>query len=516
MAQRVDRKAAPSHGPSGRRPAKESGGSASFDLCPSKLANPAQRRGSLRRRRSSRAYAAAPTRASSASRRRPGTGRPRCSPSGRPRTTAVRLGLARRRGQRPCGAPELHRDGAERGRARRPASLPRGRGGRNRPVVDRRPSARLGDRVGERPDRDRPRRRPRAQRLARRSTRSTRLRCTSRRARCSCSRAAERPRSRSPGIRASGELLEIGPAELALTDSQAAALLADAGVDVSDDERMRSTNGQRAGRPVSISPRSRSRRRRGPASEQFAGDDRFVADYLRSEHLAHLKPERDRVPHAHLRPRPDDGAVLRCGPRSDRLGEDAGGARAREPVRRRTRPPQRLVPLPPPLPRDAARGARAREPDRSPSSIVARPPGASRTASRTGRSTIAPRRGTSTRPPRWWQPTPSLSTATAGSRPWSGGSRRSTSRSCSRATPRSPCSGPGCTACAAAGRRRALGARGRELALRGADARRKSSLRPWAALVRRSSAVTASTQMRVDAELAIDELSPQSPWMPIA
>ena len=50
MAQRVDRKTAPPHGHSGsRRPAKEPGGSASFDLCPSKLAIPAQRRGSLRR-----------------------------------------------------------------------------------------------------------------------------------------------------------------------------------------------------------------------------------------------------------------------------------------------------------------------------------------------------------------------------------------------------------------------------------------------------------------------------------
>ena len=50
MTQRVDRKTAPLHGSSeARGPAKEPGGSASFDLFPSKLVIPAQRRGSLRR-----------------------------------------------------------------------------------------------------------------------------------------------------------------------------------------------------------------------------------------------------------------------------------------------------------------------------------------------------------------------------------------------------------------------------------------------------------------------------------
>src|SRR5688572_7973168 len=43
-----------------------------------------------------------------------------------------------------------------------------------------------------------------------------------------------------------------------------------------------------------------------------------------------------------------------------------------------------------------------------------------------------------------------------------------------------------------------------------------ASLRPWAALVRALLCRDGVDQMRVDAELALEELSPQSPWVPIA
>ena len=92
-------------------------------------------------------------------------------------------------------------------------------------------------------------------------------------------------------FRVRGELLEIGPADLALTDSEAGALLADAGVDVSEDE-VRTLNDRAEGWAAGLylAALSLQASEGPPALEQFAGDDRFVADYLRSEHLAQLKP----------------------------------------------------------------------------------------------------------------------------------------------------------------------------------------------------------------------------------
>jgi LuxR family maltose regulon positive regulatory protein len=91
-------------------------------------------------------------------------------------------------------------------------------------------------------------------------------------------------------FRVRGELLEIGPAELALTDSEAGALLADAGVDLSDDET-HALNERAEGWAAGLYLAALSlQATQGPAAEQFAGDDRFVTEYLRSEHLTHLKP----------------------------------------------------------------------------------------------------------------------------------------------------------------------------------------------------------------------------------
>ena len=91
--------------------------------------------------------------------------------------------------------------------------------------------------------------------------------------------------------RARGELLEIGPAELALTDAQAVALLADAGLSVSDDEA-RALNDRAEGWAAGLYLAALSMQASsGPAAEQFAGDDRFVTEYLRGEHFAHLKLE---------------------------------------------------------------------------------------------------------------------------------------------------------------------------------------------------------------------------------
>jgi LuxR family maltose regulon positive regulatory protein len=92
-------------------------------------------------------------------------------------------------------------------------------------------------------------------------------------------------------IRVSGRLLEIGPAELALTDSEARALLAAAGLRLSD-SHVNELNGRAEGWAAGLYLAARSM----DADENldvsaFAGDDRFVTEYLRSEHLAGMGRE---------------------------------------------------------------------------------------------------------------------------------------------------------------------------------------------------------------------------------
>lgn len=90
-------------------------------------------------------------------------------------------------------------------------------------------------------------------------------------------------------IRASGRLLEIGPSELALTDAEARALLATAGLGLSDadtNELNRHAEGWAAGLYLAALALDSDESLDVGA---FAGDDRFVSDYLRSEHLASMR-----------------------------------------------------------------------------------------------------------------------------------------------------------------------------------------------------------------------------------
>ena len=87
--------------------------------------------------------------------------------------------------------------------------------------------------------------------------------------------------------RAQGQLLEIGPRELAFDSAEAAQLLAAAGVELAsaevDELRLR-TEGWPAGLYLGALA-LRDTHDVAKALEMFAGDDRFVADYLRSEIL---------------------------------------------------------------------------------------------------------------------------------------------------------------------------------------------------------------------------------------
>jgi LuxR family maltose regulon positive regulatory protein len=91
-------------------------------------------------------------------------------------------------------------------------------------------------------------------------------------------------------LRAAGRLLALGTAELALSDSEAKGLLTEAGVKVSAAEAS-SLNERTEGWVAGLYLAALFSQEAGSADlTRFSGDDRFVADYLRSEHLSRLKP----------------------------------------------------------------------------------------------------------------------------------------------------------------------------------------------------------------------------------
>jgi LuxR family maltose regulon positive regulatory protein len=88
-------------------------------------------------------------------------------------------------------------------------------------------------------------------------------------------------------LRTAGQLLEIGPAELALTDAEGKELLAAAGVDATVEEA-RALNERAEGWVAGLYLAALFIEQAGEELSSFAGDDRFVADYLRAEHLSRL------------------------------------------------------------------------------------------------------------------------------------------------------------------------------------------------------------------------------------
>ncbi len=104
------------------------------------------------------------------------------------------------------------------------------------------------------------------------------------------------PPLRIPRLRAEGRLLEIGPVQLSLSREEAAALLANAGVVLDEDEiteLYRRTEGWPAGLYLAALY-LREGGLVGGATVSFSGDDRFVSDYVESEFLARIS-RRQRV-----------------------------------------------------------------------------------------------------------------------------------------------------------------------------------------------------------------------------
>ena len=93
-------------------------------------------------------------------------------------------------------------------------------------------------------------------------------------------------------LRADGELLELGTSELALSYAEAHDLLTTAGVDLTENQARalsEHTEGWAAG--LYLAALSLDGAKDASALAAFTGDDRFVMDYLRSEHLARLAPD---------------------------------------------------------------------------------------------------------------------------------------------------------------------------------------------------------------------------------
>jgi LuxR family maltose regulon positive regulatory protein len=104
------------------------------------------------------------------------------------------------------------------------------------------------------------------------------------------------PRLRIAALRASGLLLELGVEDLALSRREARLLLASAGVDLGEgdvEELVRRTEGWAAGLYLAaLALRDRNGENGSPHDVPlFAGDDRYLADYFRSEYLSRLAPE---------------------------------------------------------------------------------------------------------------------------------------------------------------------------------------------------------------------------------
>jgi LuxR family maltose regulon positive regulatory protein len=94
-------------------------------------------------------------------------------------------------------------------------------------------------------------------------------------------------------LRAKGQVVEFGVDELAMDEQEAGALLEGAGVGLADAE-VAELVGRTEGWPVGLYLAALALKAGGQqhhAGFGFTGDDRFLADYLRSELLARLSPE---------------------------------------------------------------------------------------------------------------------------------------------------------------------------------------------------------------------------------
>jgi LuxR family maltose regulon positive regulatory protein len=138
------------------------------------------------------------------------------------------------------------------------------------------------------------------------------------------------PRLPLAPLRASGRLLELGIDDLAMTKREAELLLREAGVRLSA-ERTAEIVEQCEGWPAALYLAAlsiRDGRQTDAEVARLSGDDRYLADYFRSEYLSHLRPG----PLRFLR----RTSVLdrMCGPLCDAVLQDEGSAQELDKIER--------------------------------------------------------------------------------------------------------------------------------------------------------------------------------------
>ena len=158
-------------------------------------------------------------------------------------------------------------------------------------------------------------------------------------------------------LRARGELVEIRAADLRFTPDEAAAYLNEVmGLDLAARD-VAALEGRTEGWIAALQLAALSIQGRDDVAgfiAGFAGDDRYIVDYLVEEVLQRQPEQVRELPAADLHPGPAERPAVRCRHRPRRRQGDAGGARSREPVPRPARRPPPLVSLPPSLRRRAA------------------------------------------------------------------------------------------------------------------------------------------------------------------
>ena len=152
-------------------------------------------------------------------------------------------------------------------------------------------------------------------------------------------------------LRASGDLVEVGAALLALDTEETRAVAALGGLELSEEaaEALRErTEGWAAAVALATTLVARPRRCRheGCRSDRHSAADRRLPPGRGAGAPAGQSQD---VPARYVDPRPDDAAPVRCGARHGRRGRFARGPRALECVRRPARRSRRVVPLPPPV-----------------------------------------------------------------------------------------------------------------------------------------------------------------------
>ena len=159
-------------------------------------------------------------------------------------------------------------------------------------------------------------------------------------------------------LRARGELVEIRAADLRFTPDEAAAYLNEVmGLELTARD-VAALEGRTEGWIAALQLAALSMQGRDDVAgfiAGFAGDDRYIVDYLVEEVLQRQPEQVRQLPAADLDPGPADWPAVRCRHRPGGRQGDAGGARSREPVPRPARRPPPLVSLPPALCRRAAR-----------------------------------------------------------------------------------------------------------------------------------------------------------------